>query len=88
MSPGVRYTLLRLLLFFGCLAALGLAGLRGLLLVVLAGLLSMVLSLFVLRGLRDEWSARIQQRVEGRLEDRQGAHKVTDDEVEDAELDR
>ncbi|XLW76434.1 DUF4229 domain-containing protein [Arsenicicoccus dermatophilus] len=84
----MRYTLLRLLLFFGCLSALGLVGLWGPLLVVLAGLLSMVLSLFVLRGPRDEWSARIQQRVEGRLADRTGAHKVTDEEVEDAELDR
>ncbi|AKT51201.1 DUF4229 domain-containing protein [Arsenicicoccus sp. oral taxon 190] len=90
MNPGLRYSLLRLLLFFGCLIALWLVGLRGIALVVAAGLLSMVVSVWTLRGPREEFSARIASRVDeraARAEER-GAHRVSDEEAEEAELRR
>lgn len=89
-SPGLRYSLLRIMLFLGCLIVLWLVGLRGLTLVVLAGLLSMVASLFVLRGPREEFSARIASRVDERAAraEAAGAHRITDEEVEDAEIGR
>ncbi|WP_286961209.1 MULTISPECIES: DUF4229 domain-containing protein [Arsenicicoccus] len=89
-SPGLRYSLLRIMLFLGCLIVLWLVGLRGLLLVILAGLLSMVASLFVLRGPREEFSARIAERVDRKAAraEAAGAHKVSDEEVEDDEIRR
>lgn len=87
-SPALRYSLLRILLFLACLIALWLVGLRGFTLVILGGLLSMVLSLFVLRGPREEWTARLTERVEARTARVQGAHQVSDEDVEDAEVDR
>ena len=89
-SPGLRYSLLRIMLFLGCLIVLWLVGLRGLLLVILAGLLSMVASLFVLRGPREEFSARIAERVDRKAAraEAAGAHQVSDEEVEDDEIRR
>ena len=89
-SPGLRYSLMRIMLFLGCLIVLWLVGLRGLLLVILAGLLSMVVSLFVLRGPREEFSARIAERVDRKAAraEAAGAHKVSDEEVEDDEIGR
>ncbi len=61
------YSVLRLAIFAGCLALLWLLGLRApdqqLLLVVLAGLLSMAISFVALRGQRERLSARISERV-------------------------
>ena len=88
----VRYTVLRLLVFAGCLAALWLVGLRDrdqmLLLVFGAGLLSAVISIVALRRFREDYAARLQSKVEGRAAARRGRHGVdaTDEDAEDAEV--
>lgn len=65
-----RYSVLRLMIFFGFLCALWLLGLRGesqrWLLLVISALGSMVVSYFVLQGPRAEFSARIARHVEER----------------------
>ena len=73
----LRYTVLRLLVFLGCLALLWLLGLRGeedlLLLVVGAALLSAVISYFALRRFREDYSA---QRGEDRPAHHRQAHRA------------
>ena len=69
-SSVLRYTVLRLLIFFGCLLAFWLLGLRRpdqqLMLLVLAALSSVVLSYFLLRRERNDFSQRIADRVDQR----------------------
>ena len=93
----LRYTILRLLVFFACVAALWLAGLRGeedlLLLVAGAALLSAVISYFGLRRFREEYSAQLSEKIEKRLEAKQGRNAAagggaTDEDAEDAETAR
>ena len=60
-APMLRYSVLRLMIFFGCLVPLWLLGLRDqseqlVLLVVGAALLSMLVSYFVLRRFREDYS--------------------------------
>lgn len=88
----VRYSIVRLLVFFGCLAALWLLGLRSHdqlpWLVVIAALLSMLISWFALRPMREQATRRLAERVEGRHkfdDEHGGSHKVTDEDIEDAE---
>ena len=68
----VRYTLLRLLVFFGCLALLWVLGLRSrdeeVWLVAGAAILSLLVSFVVLRPFRNEASESIQRRVDARRE--------------------
>ena len=68
----LRYSLLRLLIFFACLAALWLVGLRDRneqpWLVVGAALLSMIISFFVLRPFREDAVRSIEARQTERLE--------------------
>ena len=84
----VRYSLLRLLIFFGCVGLLWLLGLRsaeqGLMLVVGAALLSMVISYVVLRPFREDYSAQIAERLQARSERRRQTGP-TDEDIEDAE---
>ena len=78
----VRYGLLRILIFFGFVLVFWLVGLRDnpLLLVASAALASAALSYVLLRGMRDEITARLVERHEERLRAR------GDDEIaEDAE---
>ncbi len=90
----LRYTLLRFLVFFGCLAVLWLLGLRDeeemLLLVAGAALLSAVISFFALRRFREDYSAqlatRLQQRSAGKAS--APADHPTDEDDEDAETTR
>ena len=93
----VRYTILRLLVFLACVAALWLAGLRGeedlLLLVAGAALLSAVISYFGLRRFREEYSAQLSAKIEQRLEAKQSRNAAagvgpTDEDAEDAETSR
>jgi hypothetical protein len=90
----VRYTVLRLLVFLGCLALLWLLGLRGeddvLLLVVGAALLSAVLSYVGLRRFREDYSAQLAGRIERRSRHRweQAAAGSRDEDAEDAETAR
>ena len=66
----VRYTLLRLMIFFGCLAALWLVGLREPTelpwLVVTAAIASMLISMVVLKPFRAEMVQQIQDRQEAK----------------------
>ncbi len=84
----VRYSLLRLLIFFGCLGLLWLLGLRERSeqpwLLVGAALLSMVISFFVLRPFRDQYVHDLAAKVEKRTAAK--ARRSTDEAVEDAEL--
>jgi hypothetical protein len=63
MRATLSYTVLRLLLFFAALIVLSLAGARGLLLLVLAAVISAVISLVALSRLRDSMSGSLSARV-------------------------
>ena len=88
----LRYTLLRLLVFLGCVCVLWLLGLRDrdqlLLLVVGAALLSAVISYFGLRRFREDYSAQLAHRIEQRSAARQAAPraKSQDELAEDSEV--
>lgn len=81
-----RYTVLRLLVFLGCLVLLWLVGLRGqdqlILLVFGAAVLSAVISWFVLREPRSQMSESIARKVEARR-----FRRGVDEELEDAATD-
>lgn len=83
----LRYSLLRLLIFFGVLALLWLLGLRErdeqIILVVAAALISMVISYFVLRRFREDYSRQIAQRLERRAEEKQKRAAMSDEAAED-----
>ncbi len=89
----LRYTLYRLLIFFGCLLFFWLVGLRNdeILLLLVSAAVSVVLSLFLLRSQRDQFSAQIADRVEKRSAAKRAAQEAgnldTDEAAEDAELD-
>lgn len=82
----IRYSLLRMLIFFGCLAALWLVGLREPAelpwLVVIAAIASMVISAIVLKPFRAEMIQQIQDRQEAKARAR-AARPDTDEAVED-----
>jgi hypothetical protein len=83
-----RYSVLRLMIFFGLLCALWLLGLRGWLLLAVSALGSMVVSYFVLQGPRAQFSASIANRVDARARRAELADSHhTDENVEDAEAD-
>lgn len=89
----LRYTVFRLLIFFGCLLFFWLVGLRNdqVLLLLVSATVSVVLSFFLLRSQRDRFSEQIAERVEKRQEAKRAARQAgdqqTDEDVEDAELD-
>lgn len=80
MAQIARYTALRLLVFFGILSALYLCGLKGFLLLIVAALLSTLVSYFVLARFRDETTAVVQQRVEAKAERARKMREAEDDE--------
>ena len=88
-----RYTVLRLMIFFGLLCALWLLGLREWLLLGLAALGSVVVSYFVLQGPRAQFSAKIARHVDERARRAELARtdhmdEIAQDEIaEDAEAD-
>ena len=84
----VRYSLLRVLIFLGCLSVLWLVGLRSPgqrpWLVVGAALLSMLISYAVLRPFREETVRRLNERVERRVAERAAAPRPpSDEDIED-----
>jgi mannitol-specific phosphotransferase system IIBC component len=91
----LRYTLYRLLIFFGCLLFFWLVGLRNdqVLLLLVSAVVSVVLSFFLLRSQRDQFSAQIADRMEKRQAAKREAQGPTDldpdsdEAVEDAEID-
>jgi hypothetical protein len=85
-----RYTVLRLMIFFGLLCALWLLGLRDVSqrwwLLGLSALGSVVVSYFVLQGPRAQFSASIARRVDERARRAEQAGTDRTDEIaEDAE---
>jgi type II secretory pathway component PulM len=82
----VRYSVLRLLIFFGCLGLLWLLGLRSrdeqLVLLLGSALLSLLISYFALRPLREQYSRELAERLERRRAVRAA---VNDEQAEDAE---
>lgn len=92
MNAFLRYTVLRLLIFFGCVLALWLAGLRSeeqlLLLVVLAALASMAISYVALRRFRQDYSTQLSETIERRAAARRekGGDRRTDEQAEDEEV--
>jgi hypothetical protein len=88
----LRYTVLRLLIFFGCLLFFWLVGLRNdqVLLLLVSAATSVLLSFFLLRSQRDRFSAQIADRLEKRQEAKREAQEAadldTDEAAEDAEL--
>ena len=88
-----RYSVLRMMIFFGFLCALWLLGLRDesqrWWLLGFSALGSMLLSYFVLAGPRAQFSASIARRVDERAQRSQLARPPEIDEIaEDAEADR
>ena len=88
----LRYSLLRLLVFLGCISLLWLLGLRDReelpLLVVIAALLSAVISYFGLRRFREDYSAQLAQKIEQRSAAKRaaGPQQSDDEHDEDAEV--
>ena len=88
----VRYSLLRLLVFLGCVSLLWLAGLRDRdqlpYLVVGAALLSAVISYFALRRFREDYSAQVAHKLEARAAAKRAAAptRSADELAEDAEV--
>ena len=85
----VRYSILRLLVFFGVLLALWLVGIRNnpVLLLALSAIISAAVSYALLRGMRDELTAKLMERHEAKVRAKQeGERTPTEDELaEDAE---
>lgn len=94
LSPFLRYTILRLLAFFGVLlllAAIPWMRENLLVMVLVAATVSMVISLFFFNGPRDEMSEKLAARIEHRVKTTQAAHarghgRPTAEESEDAEI--
>ncbi len=91
----VRYTVLRLLIFFGFVLLFWLIGLRDtsdmgrLVLVGSAAVASAAVSYVLLRGMRDEMTAKLVERHEARLRAKAEGFDDGDDELaEDAEIER
>jgi hypothetical protein len=63
MRATMSYTLLRLLLFFAAVLVLGLFGVRGIMLVVVALVVSSIVSLPLLSRLRDRMSTSLSGRI-------------------------
>lgn len=84
----VRYTLLRLLIFFGFLVLFWLVGLRDnkVLLLGAAALASAAASYILLRDMRDEMTAKLMDRHEAKLRARE-SDPLGDEQVEDREAD-
>lgn len=85
----VRYSLLRILIFFGVMAALWLLGLRErdeqLLLLALSALISMAISVVALKRFREDYSQQLAERLERRAQAKQQRGARADEQAEDAE---
>ena len=87
----LRYSVLRLLIFFGVLSLLWLLGLRSrdeeIPLLVLSALSSMVLSYFVLARFREETARQLAAAGERRAEAKRAKAGESDEAAEDTEVD-
>ncbi len=86
----VRYSLLRILIFFGFLFLFWLIGLRNnpVLLLGASAIASAAASYILLRGMRDEITAKLVDRHEAKLEAKQQVDPTSDEFAEDAEDER
>ena len=86
----LRFTLMRLMIFFGCLLVYWLVGLRSEAqqpwLLLAAAVTSVILSYFLLRRERDRMSERFAEKVDRRLQARREGIGGEDEDAEDAEL--
>jgi hypothetical protein len=84
-----RYTVLRLLIFFGFLSLFWLIGIRDnpILLLGSAAIASAAASYLLLRGMRDEMTARLMERHEAKLRARNEPAGSADELAEDREAD-
>ncbi len=83
----VRYSLLRILIFFGFLFLFWLIGLRNnpVLLLGASAIASAAASYILLRGMRDEITAKLIERHEAKLDGKQTVDPTSDEFAEDAE---
>lgn len=81
----MRYTLLRLLVFFAFLLAGYLVGLRGILLLVLSALVSAIVSVVLLAGPREELANKIDAKVQQRRAKAEENRALEDEEDEEAD---
>jgi hypothetical protein len=83
----VRYSLLRILIFFGFLFLFWLIGLRNnpVLLLGASAIASAAASYILLRGMRDEITAKLVDRHEAKLEAKHEVDPTSDEFAEDAE---
>jgi hypothetical protein len=86
----VRYSLLRILVFFGFLFLFWLIGLRNnpVLLLGASAIASAAASYVLLRGMRDEVTARLIERHEAKLEAKAQVDPASDEFAEDREDER
>ena len=86
----VRYSLLRILIFFGFLFLFWLIGLRNnpVLLLGASAIASAAASYILLRGMRDEITAKLVDRHEAKLEAKHEVDPTSDEFAEDAEDER
>ncbi|AKU17984.1 DUF4229 domain-containing protein [Luteipulveratus mongoliensis] len=78
----VRYSLLRIFIFFGILLILAMFGMRGPLLLVVSAVVSAVISLIALQGPRERFATQIDTKVRER-QARAEAHRTAEDDDED-----
>lgn len=94
MARVVRYSMLRLLIFFGFVLLFWLIGLRDpsdtgrLVLVGSAAIASAAVSYVLLRGMRDDMTAKLVTRHEARLKAKSEGFEDGDELAEDTEIER
>ncbi|GAA5031736.1 hypothetical protein GCM10023258_30160 [Terrabacter aeriphilus] len=86
----VRYSLLRILIFFGFVFLFWLIGIRDnpVLLLGASAIASAAASYILLRGMRDEITARLVERHEAKVESKGQVDPASDEAAEDAEDER
>jgi heme O synthase-like polyprenyltransferase len=79
----IRYSILRLLFFVVALLVLFAVGLRGWGLLILAAVVSLVVSFFALRGPREQFAEQVQHKVTERQKRAEAYRSAEDDDTED-----
>ena len=67
MGATLKYTVMRLGIFVLCLVVVSALGAKGWLALLIAAVVSVLLSVVLLRRQREEMAARLQQHVDGRV---------------------
>ncbi|NNG37908.1 DUF4229 domain-containing protein [Flexivirga sp. ID2601S] len=79
----VRYSIMRLLIFFAVVLVLYAVSLRGWPLLILAALVSLVVSFFVLRGPREQFASQLERKVAERQKRAETYRSAEDDDLDD-----